>query len=75
MDTGILLMPFEIDAYGSLGPVARKLLYEKDHTLTAYHNGETISDIEEACQEANRIKHKPICHPGSSLEGLATLPR
>ena len=59
MDTGILLMPFAIDAYGSLGPVACKLLYAKDHALTAYDNGENVSDIEEACQEANQSKHAP----------------
>ena len=36
-----------VDSFGTLSPVARKLLYAKYHDLTAYHDGD-IPEIEEA---------------------------
>ena len=68
MDTGIILIPFAINAFGYLGPVAWKLLYAKDHEITAYHNRD-ISDIKQACQDANWSKHDPSAILDKSASG------
>ena len=74
---------YAIDTFGCLVPVARKLLYAKDHELTAYHDGD-IPEIEKACQDANRSKHAPSaildkaaqgwqrCHPGTTFGSTHT---
>ena len=59
IDTQIIMIPCAMDAFGCLGPVARKLLYVKDKDLMEYHNGHTVSDIKVTCQEANTSKHAP----------------